>query len=461
VKIAKGNYDPVFSLDTSRSKTSIAIASAIGGSSSGRLTNKEFAFKPKISGNTPWLGSSYTLTFSDSKQLSDSFFSQLNPQYPSSLTLDFTQPLWRGLRIDAGRRALMVARKNKDLSYEQLRQKVIERVTLAVQYYWELAYAWQNLEVQKEAVRLAAAQYESNRRQAQQGLLATIEVVAAQTQVATFQQGLASAQQMLTTAENNLKQMMMNSRENPLWNVALIPETPPDTGAAPPALKDAIAQALASRPELAESSINLDINRLNARFYKDQTKPQINAVATFASSGLAGSRQLANPFGDFPIGNVPPYLLGGNSQSLTNLWHGRYPTAKIGVLISLPLRNRTAEGNAANAAAEGRRLEIVRRQMEMLVEADVRNALEQWNSARVRHDAAVIARKAAEEQYASEQRQFQAGTSTMFLVFQRQTGYISARSSEVRAHADLAEAIANVDRATARTIDTHQIKLDK
>ncbi|MBN1568358.1 MAG: efflux RND transporter permease subunit [Acidobacteria bacterium] len=461
IKTAKGNYDPVFSLETSRSKSAIAIASAIGGSSSGRLSNKELVFKPKISGNTPWLGSSYSLAFSDSKQISDSLFSQLNPQYPSSLTLDFTQPLWRGFRIDAGRRALMVARKNRDLSYEQLRQKVIERVTLAVQYYWELAYAWQNLEVQREAVRLAIAQYESNRRQAEQGLLAPIEVVAAQTQVATFQQTLAMAQQGLTSAENNLKQMMMSGRDNPLWNAALIPETPLDADANPPDLKEAIARALESRPELAETSISLDINKLNVKFYKDQAKPQINAVATFASAGLAGTMQTANPFGDFPMGSVPPHLLGGNSQSLSNLWEGRYPTAKIGISVSLPLRNRTAEGNAANALAESRRLEIARKQMEMLVEADVRNALERWNSARVRHDAAIIARKAAEEQYASEQRQFQAGTSTMFLVFQRQNSYIVARSSEVRARADLAEAIANMDRATARTIDTHGIKLDQ
>jgi outer membrane protein TolC len=309
-------------------------------------------------------------------------------------------------------------------------------------------------------VRLAVAQYESNRRQAEQGVLAPIEVVAAQTQVATFQQNLAAAQQALTSAENNLKQMMMSGRDNPLWNAALIPDTPMDADAAPPALKEAIAQALASRPELAESSINIDINKLNVRFYKDQMKPQINAVATFASAGLAGTRQTVNPFGNFPMGSLPPHLLGGNGQSLSNLWDGRYPTAKVGLSISLPLRNRSAAGNAANAAAEGRRLEIAKKQMEMLVEADVRNALEQWNSARVRHDAATIARKAAEAQYASEQRQFQAGTSTMFLVFQRQTSYISARSSEVRARADLAEAIANMDRATARTLEVHQIKLN-
>lgn len=461
VTAARGNFDPVFSLDMTKSKAATPIASAIGGSSSGRLVNKEFSFTPKISGTSPWLGSTYSLTFADAKQESDSLFSMLNPQYPSSITFNLTQPLWRGLRIDAGRRALMVARKNMDLSSEQLRQDVIEQVTQAVQFYWELAYAWQNLQVQKEAVRLAEAQYESNRRQAEQGLLAPIEVVAAQTQVATFQQTLASAQQLLATAENSLKQMMLRDREDPLWPVALLPETPLDADAATPDLGEAVKRALASRPELAASAINIAINTLHVKYYKDQMKPQVNAVATFAAAGLAGTQQTANPFGNFPMGTVPDHLLGSNRQSLSNIWDGRYPTAKVGVQISLPLRNRAAAGNAAVAQSELRRLEITRRQLEMYVEADVRNALEQLNSARVRHDAAMIARKAAEEQYASEQRQFQAGTSTMFLVFQRQSSFISARSSEVRARADLAAAIANLDRATARTLETFDIRLDR
>ncbi|HTY65000.1 MAG TPA: efflux RND transporter permease subunit [Acidobacteriota bacterium] len=460
IKSSQGYFDPVVGMDATRSRTSIAIASAIGGSASGRLTSKELLFTPRISGNTPWLGSTYSLTFSDSRQESDNTFSMLNPQYPTSVTLNFTQPLWRGLRIDAGRRSLLVARKNHELSSEQFRQRVIERVTQAVQFYWELAYARQNLEVQKEGVRLAEEQYESNRRQAEQGLLAPIEVVAAQTEVATFEQTMALAQDTLTAAENNLKQMMLDP-VNPLWKAALIPETLPDPDVEPPPLKDALAHALASRPELAEQSINMAISKLDTQYYKDQMKPRVDAIATFAAAGLAGTKQVANPFEGFPIGDVPPHLLGGNLQSLSNIWDGRYPTAKVGIQISLPLRNRTAAGNAANALAEGRRMEIVKKQTEMYVEADVRNALEQWNTARARHDAARIASRAAEAQYASEQRQFQAGTSTMFLVFQRQNRYIIARSSEVRARADLAEAIANVDRATARTLDTHGIKLDQ
>ena len=96
----------------------------------------------------------------------------------------------------------------------------------------------------------------------------------------------------------------------------------------------------------------------------------------------------------------------------------------------------------------------------MAIEADVRNALQALHSAHMRLDAAAVARRSAEEQYASEQRQFQAGTSTVFLVLQRQTDLVAARGREVRARADVAEATANLDRATARTIDAWNIRLN-
>jgi HAE1 family hydrophobic/amphiphilic exporter-1 len=98
-------------------------------------------------------------------------------------------------------------------------------------------------------------------------------------------------------------------------------------------------------------------------------------------------------------------------------------------------------------------------QIGMAVEADVRNALQAAVSARSRLDAATLASRSADEQYTSEQRQFQAGTSTVFLGLQRQTDLIAARSREVRARADVVEALANLDRATARTIEARGIRL--
>ncbi len=401
----------------------------------------------------------------NSRVITDSQFITLNPQYATSVNLSLTQPLWRGLRFDENRHRLQVARKNRQLSLQQLRQRTIETVTQAVQAYWELDFAWHNFEVQAEAVRLAEGQYQSNRRQAEQGVLAPVDVIAAQTQVATFQQNVFLAQQALTQAENNLKMLMLASRNDLMWSASLVPETQFEPSAAVPTLDDAVRQALAGRPELAESALAVDVNTLDARLAADAAKPRIDAFANLTTTGLAG--RYVPGIADNPLasllpagfGALPPQLVGNYGQSLSNLVSGNFTTAQVGVQIALPLRNRTATSQVAIAAAEGRRLRTQQAQIGMAIEADVRNSLQAAIATAERLDAASLARRSAEEQYASEQRQFQAGTSSVFLVLQRQTDMVVARAREVRARADAAEAQANLDRATSRTLEARGVKV--
>jgi outer membrane protein TolC len=463
VSAAKGVFDPVVGLKAYHTRQISPAASILAGSASGKLGQTELSAAPQISGLSPWLGGSYSLSFASSRQQSDSLFNTFNPQFVTAVNLNLTQPLWRGLRFDENRHRLQVARKNQQLSVQQLRLQTIQIVTQAVQAYWELNYAWHSLEVQTEAVRLAERQYASNRRLAEQGILAPVDVVAAQTQVATFQQLVFGAQQALTQAENNLKSLMLPNRDDLLWSAALIPSTEVKTDSPTPALADAVKQALQARPELAETALGIEVNTLDARLSREQVRPRVDAFANLTAAGLAGQPLTGpNPLAAFfPPGTVliPPLLVGGYGTSLNNLAAGNFPTAQVGLQVSLPLRNRTAEAQEAISAAEGRRLRALQDQVAMAVEADVRNAVQAMASARSRLDAATLARRSAEEQYASEQRQFQAGTSTVFLVLQRQTDFISARSREVRSRADLGEAVANLDRATAGTLDAHGIRL--
>jgi HAE1 family hydrophobic/amphiphilic exporter-1 len=463
VRGAQGAYDPVLGFHAFHTRATTPMASLIGGTPSGKLNTTEVNATPAVSGIGP-LGGTYSLAFSSDRQRSDSGFNTLNPQFPTSLTLNVTQPLWRGLRFDENRHRLQVARKNRQVGTQALRQRVIEVVTQAVQAYWELDYAFQNLTVQVEGMKLAERQYESNRRQAEQGLLAPVDVVAAQTQVSTFQQGVFAAQQGLTAAENALKQMMLADRNDLMWGAALVPETRIDTNVTLPALEDAVKAALAGRPEIAETALALDVNTLDARLAREGARPRIDAYANLSSAGLAGTMV---PLGNNPLlalfpglfGTVPAFFNGGYGQSLSNLTSGNFPTAQVGVQMSLPLRNRTAQAQSAVTVAEGKRLRNVENQIGMLVEADVRNALQAAESSRARWEASGVARRSAEEQYASEQRQFQAGTSSVFLVLQRQTDLIAARNREARSSADYAEALANLDRATARTIEARGIQL--
>jgi HAE1 family hydrophobic/amphiphilic exporter-1 len=183
--------------------------------------------------------------------------------------------------------------------------------------------------------------------------------------------------------------------------------------------------------------------------------PLIDRLNTLSTA--AGLQPINLP--SFGSGGAPPILVGNYGQSLSNLWAGNFPTTQVQLRIAIPIRNSIAEANLGRSLVEGRRIKNQTEQIEQAIEADVRNAMQQLQSARMRLDAARVARESAEEQYNSEQRQFRAGTSTLFLVQQRQSTMITARSQERRAEADLGEAIASFELATAAILRQHHITL--
>lgn len=483
---AKGYFDPRIGTAASFLKNATPVASSLGGSTTGSVTNRNSLADPQFSGVLPWVGSSFQVDFSSSRTTTNNTFSTLNPQYPTSLNFSYTQPLWRNLRYDDNRHRLEVAKKNLSLTDEQFRQRVMATVTLAEQAYWDLVFAYRNLEVQLDAVRIGRDQDESNRRQQEQGLLAPIDVVAAERQLANFEVAAYSAQEALTTAENALKILILPDRSDSLWSSAIVPMTPPNVTPPVIPLQDAVHEALANRPELAQVQISSEINDRDNRFYREQTKPQVDLVATHTNTGLSGVQLPVgpNPFtastqaltdrlnelstiaGLDPLpsvssggATVPPFLVGTYGQSLTTLFANNFPTTQVQIRFSLPLRNRTAEANLNNSLAETRRIKNQREQTEQNIEAAVRNALQSSDSARARLESARVARASAEEQYQSEQRQFRAGTSTLFLVQQRQSDMITAETQERRAESDLAKAIASFELATGRILNTHNISL--
>jgi HAE1 family hydrophobic/amphiphilic exporter-1 len=485
LKSAKGIFDPKLGFTGRQTRAITPVSSSLGGAVNGKLTNKELFADPSLSGLSPWLGGSYNLSFSSARSQTDSTFATINPQYLTTLSLSVNQPLVRGLLFDSNRYRIQVARKNVDLTDEQFRQRLIETVTRAVQAWWELDFAYHNLTVQKEAVDLAKRQDESNRRQVEQGLLAPVDIVQTQTVLATYQQSVYAAQSSLTAAENALKAIMLPNRSDLMWTMALVPERTADAPSTAPSLDEALKAALASRPELRQNLIAIDVNKLDSKLAREQAKPQVDAFATVSANGLAGVPVVqtgANPFtsafgpiinqinqlsvlnGLPPLGGisfgsntVPPVFVGTYGQSLNALGTGHFTTAVAGVTFSLPLRNRTARAQVEIAAVQQRRLGTQQRQIEMAVEQDVRNALQLSASNAQRLEAARQARSFAQQQYESEQRQFQAGTSSVFLVLQRQTELINARTREIRAEADAGEATANLDRALARTLDIRNI----
>jgi HAE1 family hydrophobic/amphiphilic exporter-1 len=479
---AQGAYDPRLSTTAFYERAENPISNFLSGGQNGSTIQSDYTATARLEGQSPMLGGNYRLDFSSIRLTTNNQFTALSPQYPTALTFSYTQPLWRGLKIDNSRRQIEIARKNLSLSDAQFRQRAIDTITNVQRAYWDLVFALRNLQVQRDAVTVARTQLEHNKRLVNEGQLAPIDVVAAEAQISTYEQGVFSALEEVSRSENNLKNLIAENQQAEIWNASIVPTDPVELTVPDVSLPDALKTAMENRPELQQSNVLQEINKIDQRYFKDQTKPAVDLVGSYGITGLAGSvsSNVVNPFtqsslqvrqrvdelsaivGLDPLPVIPPQtfspdLLGGYGQSLQNLLANRYGTARIGVQISLPLRNRTAEAQLGRSLVEGERLGTQRQQLEQTIQVDVRNALQAMRSSEARLRAAAATREANEQQFASEQRKLDAGQSTTFLVLERQTALTESRALEVKAQTDLNKAIADLQRATGNALRVNSI----
>src|SRR6266704_2653703 len=460
----RGAYDPKLTGQSYYERIKTPAASFLSGAS-GAVETTDFTNTTRLEGLAPKFGGNYRLDFSSIRQTSNSQFTALNPQYPTALTFNFTQPLVRGLRFDLPRRQIAVARKNLSLTDAQFRQRAVEVITSVQSSYWDLVFALRNLQIQRDSLADARTQLAHNRRMVAEGSLAPIDVVAAETQVANFEQAEFMALEDVSRTENNLKNMIAENRQSKLWDKSIIPTDDVDLNLAQVSLDEAMKAAIENRQELRQSDLAREINQLDQKLYRDLTRPEINLVGSYGVVGNAGTlTSTGNPFSASnaqifarvnelsaieglqalpapPSTTIPSNLIGGYGQSLSNLASNQFNNFRFGVSISLPLRNRTAEGQLGHALVEGKRIATQREQLEQLIQVEVRNALQALSTAAARLRSAAVARESAEQQYESEKRKLDAGQSTVFLVLERQTALSVARGNELRAQTDLNKAI--------------------
>jgi HAE1 family hydrophobic/amphiphilic exporter-1 len=321
-----------------------------------------------------------------------------------------------------------------------------------------------------------------------------------QTELANRETSLLTAVQNVAIAENNLKVLIFKDPSSPDWSSQVTPTDTPKFDTTPVNLPDALKAARDNRPELRRLRLENDINDVDITFFKNQTKPRVDLVGTVALTGLAGTSLatvtppgstvpliVGDPLTDpaafllseiraiqtaqgLPVAVVPSTvaesstinqtLIGGYGQTLRNLFGGDTRNVTIGVSIQFPFKNKTAEANLAGARIAKEQLMASTRAQEQLIEVDVRNSAQAVESARQRVLSAREARANAELQLEGEQRLYQVGRSTTFLLFQRENALANARASELRAETDYNKAIADLQRATSTTLRANNVVVD-
>src|SRR5437868_8192361 len=282
-----GAYDPRLSAQNYFERIKTPATSVLSGAS--KLETDDVTATARMEGLAPKYGGSYHVDSSSIRLTSNSAFNVLNPSYPTALTFTYTQPLVRSRRFDLPRRQIEVAKKNLSLTDAQFRQRAIEVITTVQRSYWDLVFALRNLQIQRDSLADARTQLEHNRRMVAEGSLAPIDVLAAETQVANFEQAQFSALEDVNRTENNLKNMIAENQTSKLWSVSIIPTDQVDLSVPQISLPDSMGAAIENRQELKQSDLAREINSLDQKLFRDQTKPEIDLVGSYGLTGNAGS----------------------------------------------------------------------------------------------------------------------------------------------------------------------------
>jgi HAE1 family hydrophobic/amphiphilic exporter-1 len=491
-----GVYDTVSGANIFYRSQTFPVSSVFGGgNASASLTQKSLNYNFNTAKQLERGGGFYQIDFNNSRTNTSSTASTLTTQYNPTLTLTFTQPLMRNFKTDVYRRAIQINKRSLDLSDSQFRQRVIEIISSIQRAYWDLVFAIKNEQIARDTVELTRTQLSNNQKQVDAGTLAPIELRSTEAALESRKGDVILALQSITTAENTLKGLLNKDPNDKMWYSQLIPTDDPALTPPTYSLEESVALALKNRQELEQIKLQAQQKDIDLKYYENQTKPQIDLVGSYGNTGLAGAPStvvrdsgggfdpttvdLVNSLNQARAGlGLPPFVLpeipttsgaigdsvptrfrGGYFRSLANLFGQDFRNYQIGVTISFPWRNRTAEGNIGRVLAESRQLDARQRQLVQNIQIDVRNALQAVVAAKQLFESQQANRIAANAQYNGELEKFRAGLSTNFFVLQRQTDLSVARGNEIRALTDYNKALADLQRVTGLTLISNNVQV--
>ncbi len=407
-------------------------------------------------------GTSMGVSFNNSRGASNSLFGATNPTLNSTFRFMVSQHLLEGWGLANNRRGITIAKNNREISDVAFRQQVISTVAQIQNIYWDLVNAYEDLRVQQESLALAQKTLADNQKQVEIGTLAPIEVVRAQSAVASSQQALIVSQTNLQLQQLLMKNAISRNMVDPV--LATVPVIPTDTMTVPATepvvpTEDLINDALNHRPELAQAQIDLTNRDITKKALRNALLPSVDVYAFYGASGVGGTQRPELTCGN---AGVPPppdcvpagFYPGSYGGTFSDLFNSTAPDKGAGLSITIPIRNRSAQATQVRSELEYRQAQMRIQQLQNQIRIQVRNAQFTVQQDRAAVDAARKAVDLQRENLNAEQKKYALGASTNILVLQAQRDLTQAQSNLVTAMSNYEKAQVALDQTTGLTL-TH------
>lgn len=402
-------------------------------------------------------GASAALAFNNSRNTINSTAVNYSPYVTSTLSLTVTQPLLRGFGRSMNRRFIRIAANQEKIAGLLFQQQLVSTVYGVTRLYVDLASLRDNVKVKEEDLELAEWLKREVTSRVDEGILPAIELTRVGAGLLTARQELINARALLEEQEAVFKSVLFRKGldDASIRDARVVPtdalELPKDA-----ASMDAgklVEQSLASRPDLLQAGLQAENTRFALEGSRNNLKPQLDLVAFAQNTGVGGD---ANPVAS----NLDRVYLGGYGSALGQVFRRDYPIYGAGIQLNLPLRNRTAQADAARDEIASRQADIRVEEFRNQARLEVQDAIIALRRAQASYEAAAEASRLQAESLDAEKARFEEGLSTALSVSQFQTVLSQARLTELAARGSYAKAKAVLRRATGTILDTYGFSTD-
>ncbi len=365
-------------------------------------------------------GTEMELSWSNTRYDSDAEALDLNPSYGSSVSLGVTQPLLRGWGKDIQTSPIKAAEKDLAAATFQVDSLAADLAAQVKSGYWDLVFAWQDIEVKQLSLTLAKKLLEETEAKIEAGKLAEVELYQPQSEVARREEELIAAERTIGIADDELK-LLLNSNS---WFTPFTPVDLPRTEPVQLSPQSILDNALTSRPDLKAAKTGIDAAAIRQKLAEDDLRPSLNLVGKLGYGGT-----------DDGYGNAFDAALDEPDTS----W-------AVGLNFTLPLDNSAAKGSLQQARAAHNTAKTTVQLLKLQVTKAVRTTVRDVELAIKAMEATRKTSYATRKRLEAEQAKFDAGRSTTLDVLTAQEAYSKALSQEKLTNITYVQALAELDR---------------
>jgi outer membrane protein TolC len=435
----RGNFDPTFSMNLSYDHLANPLNSKVV-AGLGTVTVPSVVLQTQFQQALP-TGTSYSVSLNLQHQSSTQTGLLFNPALSSFVALQLYQPLLNGFGVALNRRFVTLADNDRKVVREGFRTTLTNTLATAADAYWDLIALRENVGVAEQTVAAAQQAYDEDRQREIAGVMSRLDVITAESQLASTRVQLVTARTQEQQQETLVKTLISQVDDHALDDVPVEPTDELPNPAPAPALPigPTIAKAITSRSSVRQAELTL----LNEHIAQDYTRRNLlPTLSLFAVMDLYG-------------------LSATTSPALRQLVEWAYPEYSAGVTFTVPVFNRSAQADDVRARLETQQAELALQRVRDQVEVQVRTSALGLGQGQAQVAAAARATEASRASFAGERERFDLGTATSLLVVQAQRDLTSAQAAEIQARVNYAKAVVAYQVAADEFLQANGIEVER